>query len=126
MLSKVAAEEDRLANDLQARSIVHVALNRTIKQVGRLAHKEEIISSTIEELEAQSGIAKDATGIQSLEEWKTQIVSNELLQDSVRQELCMREVKINKKIREDRADLKRARQLEDVEAEVLGSNVLDF
>ena len=38
----------------------------------------------------------------------------------------MREVKINKKIREDRADLKRDRELEDVEAEVLGSNVLDF
>ena len=126
MLSKVSSEEDRLADDLQARSDLHVALNRTIKGVGRLAHKEEAISSTIAELKAQSDEAKDATEIQSLEEWKTQIVSNELLEERVRQELCMREVKINKKIREDRADLKRDRELEDVEAEVLGSNVLDF
>ena len=126
MLSKVSSEEDRLADDLQARSDLHFALNRSIVEVGRLAHKEEAISSTIEELKAQSGEAKDATEIQSLEEWKTQIVSNELLKERVRQELCMREVKIDKKIREDRADLKRDRELEASRLKFRGVRYLTF
>ena len=42
------------------------------------------------------------------------------------EELDAQELRMDTKIQVDRADLKRDRAMEDVEADVLGSNVLDF